>query len=453
MKSVNSCLMLTLFITIICAACLSGCANTDAKILSATESTAAASDNLSTSDSDDSLSPASSAQNTQEYWLDIDAYRDALSDTRVSLTDYRGQYESDAASLTDTEYENLDFSDCTFQTFPETNELSVLAITEPEVTAQEAWNLIEGWVSYADKEDELDLKTDVKVISERLGIKDNGDYYSLYDNLKTLGTLEYGEGAAISTDTAFLQYVGGGINTMSTGEISSYLKNGSKASGDAFGDNASDTVKTGTPEEMADEIYPLIDGTLSVKDGESQIEDFYDSGILFPAWADGVSNMFRSVTVFRLGDVYGYDYSASRTYNGLPFVWKAKTMNYFYGGSYYVSIDETHIYLADSTGIAACYSNYVGSDEMTALLSETDLIRISDIADLLSQTFAGQINASIQTAELVYVQIEEPDTEHEIKYALPCWHFSGTSLRSGEDMEIFADALTGALVSCYGSHD
>ncbi|MCC8151875.1 MAG: hypothetical protein LIO96_10585 [Lachnospiraceae bacterium] len=392
-----------------------------------------------------------------EYWFDLDTYRDNLSGNRIAITEYREQYEADAASLCTEEYVNLDFSDCVFEPFPESEDLSVMTITIPEITTAEAWEMIENWLSYAGQEEEVDLKTDVIVVSERLGTlgtDENAEYYPFYDNLSSLGTLQHGEGAFLSTDTAYMGFVDGGINAMSTGKISSYLNNGTTASADCFGGNTADVVTSGAPDELGTESYPLPGGLLSIREGAALVNTFYASGILFPAFADGVSNTTRTVNVFRLGnDVYGYDYQVSRTYKGVPFVWNAQNMNYFYGGSWFIEIDEAHAYVVDSTGIAASYSNYIGSNKVTALLTETDLISLSDIAAQLSQELALQASAVIKNAKLVYVRIDEPDADHEVKYVLPCWHFSGQSMRSDEEIEIFVDALTGTLVSCYGVHD
>ncbi|MCD8217364.1 MAG: hypothetical protein LUD01_04855, partial [Clostridiales bacterium] len=392
-----------------------------------------------------------------EYWFDLDTYHDNLSDNRIAMTEYREQYEADAASLRTEEYVNLDFSDCEFEPFPEGEDLSVMAITIPEITTGEAWEMIENWLNYAGQEEEVNLKTDVIVVSERLGTlgsDEDPEYYPFYDNLSSLGTLQYGEGAFLSTDTAYMSFVDGGINAMSTGKISSYLNNGTTASADCFGDNTADVVTSGAPDELGTESYLLPGGLLSIREGADLVNAFYDSGVLFPAYADGESNTIRTVNVFRLGNnVYGYDYQVSRTYKGVPFAWNAQNMNYFYGGSWFVEIDDAHAYIVDSTGIAASYSNYIGSNEITALLTETDLISLSDIAAQLSQELALQASAVIKNAELVYVRIDEPDADHEVKYVLPCWHFSGQSMRSDEEIEIFVDALTGTLVSCYGVHD
>ncbi len=392
-----------------------------------------------------------------EYWFDLDAYHSSLSDSRIAMTEYREQYEADVASLRTKEYVNLDFSDCDFEPFPEGEDLSVMVITIPDIATGEDWKMIENWLNYTGQEEEVDLKTDVRVVSERLGTlgtDENAEYYPFYDNLSSLGTLQYGEGAFLSTDTAYLSFVDGGINAMSTGKISSYLNNGTTASADCFGDNTADVVTNGTPDELKAESYPLPGGSLSIREGADLVNTFYDSGILFPAFADGVSNTIRTVHVFRLGnDVYGYDYQVSRTYKGVPFVWNAQNMNYFYGGSWFVETDDAHAYVVDGTNIAASYSNYIGSNEITALLTETSLISLSDIAAQLSQELALQASAVIKNAELIYVRIDEPDADHEVKYVLPCWHFSGQSMRSDEEIEIFADALTGTLVSCYGVHD
>ncbi|MCD8150065.1 MAG: hypothetical protein LUE92_11025 [Clostridiales bacterium] len=393
----------------------------------------------------------------QEYWFDLDTYRSSLSDNRIAMSEYREQYEADAASLRAEEYVNLDFSDCKFEPFPEGEELSVMAITIPEITTGEAWEMIENWLDYAGQEEEVDLKTDVIVVSERpgtLGTDENAEYYPFYDNLSSLETLQYGEGAFLSTDTAYISLVDGGLNAMSTGKISSYLNNGTTASADCFGDNTAGVVTSSALNELEAESYPLPGGSLSIREGADLVNTFYESGILFPAFADGISNTIRTVNVFRLGnDVYGYDYQVSRTYKGVPFVWNARNMNYFYRGSWFVETDDAHAYVIDSTGIAASYSNYIGSNEVTALLTETDLISLTEIAAQLSQKLALQASAVIKNTELVYVRIDEPDADHEVKYVLPCWHFSGQSMRSDEEIEIFADALTGTLVSCYGVHD
>lgn len=372
----------------------------------------------------------------------VEKYEERFAGDRISISGYGDQYKQEAEKVLGTEYENFNYEGCEFLDLPETEELEVLAGMEHGITVQESWDTIENWLESIGKLDEIDMKSEVRVATEQLGTDENDEWYLFYEHMSELDS---GKGAFINSNQCHIQIVADGIYSMSDGKITQYLNRTSSAAGDAFGPDEEDLVERGTFAEMKDKTYRLIDGDLSVEEGAELVKAYFLAGTPFPL-EEGVSIDIPMVSVYKLGDVYEYDYTLRRIYNGVPFIYYTGVhINYETGNYYSMRSDSKHAYVADESGVTAFCGNNE-SEKLVSLVKGEDIIGIECMAEILSQGFGSSMDIRIDTVDMVYVPLSFDYLEDpEAKIIFPCWQFAGRNMTKGEDIRIYADVFTGDI--------
>ena len=306
------------------------------------------------------------------------------------------------------------------------------------IPMQESWDTIEAWLKSIGKSDEVDMKKEVRIATEQLGTDENEDWFLLYDHMSELDS---GTGAFLSNNKCHILILANGICSMSDGKITEYMGYTTKAKHDALGTNTEDVVETGTFSGMKDKTYELIDGELSVQEGSELVKEYFMAGTPFPC-ADNVTIDIPEVNVFRLGDVYGYDYMLRRAYCSVPFVY----MDY---GNFQVDADYSpcgdikHAYVVDDSGVTS-FVGYNEAEKLISLAVGQDIIGLEQMAEMVSEKLASSISVHVESAGLVYFPVHFDSFEsEESNLIIPCWEIAGTDGSNGKGIRIYCDVFTG----------
>lgn len=370
----------------------------------------------------------------------IEKYADGLETERVPISGYGSQYQSEADRVAKSEYETFDYSDCTFQDFPDIEEMEIMGCQVHGITVQESWDTIEKWLEKIGKADRVDMKKEVRVVSPQLGLDENDEYFLFYDYMDQL---ESGEGAFITNSLCHMQIAENGIYSMSDGKITEYLGYTTKTSRDALGSNQEETVEEGPYSVMKDKTYELIDGELSVQEAAELVRDFFLAGTPFPC-EENVTVDIPEVRVFQLGDVYGYDLMVRRIYRSVPFAYT----DYGYRQKpdmYSLSGDIKHAYVVDSSGVTA-FAGYNESEKLVSLASGDQFIGVEQMAEKLSTEMAASIDIHVKSVGLTYLPISFSNFESsDERVVLPCWEVAGIDNSNGKEIRIYCDVFTGDI--------
>ena len=372
-------------------------------------------------------------------WLDYEKYKDRLLENRISIPEYRNHYGTEAEQVRNTEYKNLSFSSAKFVDFPECEEVSLLRQEEIVMTPQESWDMIEQWLEDVGKRDLVDMEKEVRIATPELEWDDTKEFPYFYPALAEHMDLKNAAGAFFSTEDCKYRV----CFSMSMGKIKNYLgKNQELADKDLNGEYTSDVVESGTLEELGDQSYPLISGELTIQEGADLLLDYFEHGTVTEP-ADGVSLEVAKVNVFRLKDVYGYEYVVHRVYKGVPAPRVGKTGFQLVGCPYLPIESDKYVYIVDDTGVSA----YQGTSECTPyteLYTDCNILGVEDAARLLSEKLAVGLRMEVDEVSLVYAgyaaEIENTET-----MLLPCWRFVGMNHTKGEKLVAYVDVLTGDI--------
>ncbi|MGM9929893.1 MAG: hypothetical protein ACI35P_18295 [Bacillus sp. (in: firmicutes)] len=378
--------------------------------------------------------------NTAEEFS-IESYTKKIISDEIPLSEYNTQYKSDTEIVQDTEYPNFNYKNCVFTEFPEIEELEVLSGKKHGITVQESWDTIENWLKDIGKQDEINMETDVRVVSQQFDIDESAEYPNCYVSFYNhIGDLNSGEGAFIDTNKCHIQIAANGIYSMSDGKITEYLGYTSMAALDALGTNSENVVSQGSLSDTKNKTYPLIDGELSIDEGALMVKNYFLEGTPFPC-AEGVTVDIPEVKVFKLGDVYGYDYMVRRVYHSVPFAYMDHGA-YQWDENYIVNADIKHAYVVSCSGVTA-YAGYNESEKLLSLYTGEKIIGLKQMADLVSEKFAPSLSVQVESVELVYFPISfDYFDDKEEKIIFPCWQFSGKNEINGKYIRIYADVFT-----------
>ena len=374
--------------------------------------------------------------------IDIAAYEKKLADNRENYKLGCEQYSTDTDTVKNTDYRNLSFTNCTFKDMPETDELYVMEGGVHGITTQESWDTIKDWLESIGKLDTTDMDSEVRIINSDLGMDDTKETPYSYPALKDHMDLASGAGALVNTNECHIQIADNGIYSMSDGKIGAYLNTDAHASSDALGTYTDDVVKSGTIDELGKESYQLINGELTIEQGAELTGEYFEKGTPFVP-TDGITLSVPEVRVFRLGQVYGYDYMVQRQYHGVPIAYHDYGNYQIYGNEYNFEEDIKHAYVVDSDGVSA-YAGVNDSEPLENLYSSDEILGIKDAADILSGKMAKFLNVDVQSVCLTYVPLNLGDGS-ECKIYLPAWQFDGINRTKDENIRMYLDAFTGEV--------
>lgn len=253
--------------------------------------------------------------NDDTMLFSTDAYEKKFLSDRTSIKECADTYEQEINEILAQDTGKLDFSNCDFADFPDVNSLKVMLQEKHGITVEEAEQTLIDWVTSIGKQNVVDMKSDVCYIPDN--INETGELVSFFENKEKL---ENGAGCLIDISECYIELLEDGIYSMSDGKIREYMGYEDDALYDAFGEHAEDTVESGKVSEVAQKEYTLISGNLSVAQGAELVKDYFSAGTPFPC-ENGVTVDVPEVRIFRLGDVYGYDYTVRRKYENVPFAY------------------------------------------------------------------------------------------------------------------------------------
>lgn len=375
----------------------------------------------------------------------VEKYLAKISNDRKPVSECAKNYQNEVSKVQNMEYQNLDFSNCKFFEFPKINQVELIRGREHGITAKESWNIIKAWLKDIGKYDKVDMKKEVFVVCKDLGLDKDGNYFTLYDRMDELEKKKGVHiGPFISNNLCHIQLEVDGMYSMSNGKITEYLGEKGRATHDAMGAYAEDVVESGAVSGLEDKTYQMIDKKISVKEAAQMVKEYFENGTPFPC-ADGVTVEVPEVSVFKIKDVYGYDFMVRRVYNTVPFA-------YMDHGSYemdekkgLISSDIKHAYVVDSSGVAA-FAGYNEAERLEILDAEDSMIGFGQAIELIHEKMAPYINMEVNSAGLVYLPMGfQQSVDKEERIIFPCWELSGTNQTKGEGIKVYADAITGEL--------
>ena len=321
-----------------------------------------------------------------------------------------------------------------------------------EISVEDTITEIKHWLKSIEKENVVNLKADLGVdlwgsegelrdgeASIHLNDWDVPLFYNRIDDLTS------GEGAVIWRPDCYMGMGQTGMTQMSDGKVSAYLREHGfpdNMAGDIISmDGVGDLIASGSVEELSASSFSLLDRDLSVKEGAEIAEKYYAAmGAL--KHPEGIQYKATAVEIYQLGDVHLYRYHVQRTYHNIPITMSESGHYQFYSG-YALANEKTYAYVADSKSVTA-FSGTPYNEDLDPLLSEDSLISLADATDILDDSLASQINATIDSVSLTYLpltfQISE-DTFETIMF--PCWKFDGTNRTKDEQVKLYVDVLTG----------
>ncbi|MCD7922778.1 MAG: hypothetical protein LUG27_10190 [Clostridiales bacterium] len=372
----------------------------------------------------------------------VEDYQEKILRDLTPISVCREQYDTEIETVRHSEYSRINFENCEFDSFPESEDMKLLVAEDHGITVEESWDTIENWLESIGKKSEIDMETEVKVVSTELGVDAGGNYYTFYNHMSELSS---GEGAFIDNNLCHIQITSGGIYSMSDGKITEYLGSTSSAAMDALGYSYSeeDVVAYGSYSELANEKYELASGEMTVEEGAEMVLEYFRQGTPFPP-EEGVENEIAEVCVFKLKDIYAYEYIMRRIYDGIPLAYM-QTGSYQINGDVFPACDNKNAYVMDDSGVTA-FSGYNEAEKMTTLYSEKEIIGLEDLAVFLDEKLASQLNIKAETAGLVYYAVNFLDSEDpEEKIIFPCWEIRGVNQIKNEGIRLYVDVFTGDI--------
>ncbi len=97
-------------------------------------------------------------------------YQEKMIEDRTPISECRDRYENETEEVKKAEYRNLDFGDCDFAAFPAVEQIEVLVEEEHGISAQESWDTLENWLESIGKQDEVDMETEARIVTQQFEI-------------------------------------------------------------------------------------------------------------------------------------------------------------------------------------------------------------------------------------------------------------------------------------------
>ena len=127
--------------------------------------------------------PGAAGQEIPELRFSVEKYRERMLADRVELSEYRSSYREEADRVAGTDYANVHFEGCEFLDLPDTVELEMMAGLERGITVQESWDTVAAWLERIGKQNAVDMKQDLRVVSPQFETDDSKEYPYNYAGL------------------------------------------------------------------------------------------------------------------------------------------------------------------------------------------------------------------------------------------------------------------------------
>ncbi len=369
------------------------------------------------------------------------AYRGKICDDRTNLEKYHTQYQEDIDHVQKNTYQKLKFDQCVFADLPDSNSVCVMGVEDKDLSADESISIIKKWLEDIGKEN-IDLDKQLRDASAQLERDDSQDYPFDYPSvMEHKDELISGHGFFINTNSCYIQMGADGIYSMSDGTITEFLGEEGFAAFDALGGNAEEIVAEGTLDELGSQSYELLSGKVSVSEAAEMTKKYFEAGTPFPPSA-GVGIDIPYVSVFSLGDKYGYAFRLRRTYQNIPFAYTFSGSGRQVGEEAVFEDDKT-AYVVNGQTVSA-YTGHNEAEPLRVLLEEGDILSLRDAIELLDRKLAKELQIQVGNVGIAYCDVGSYD-EQGRDTIFPCWALDGMNQNNDRRIRIYMDVLTGDL--------
>ena len=378
-----------------------------------------------------------SVDNGQNSSFSESAYREKICKDRTNLKKYQEQYQEDISQVQKNDFRKLSFDQCVFAELPDSDSVSVLDPGERGVSVEESISIIKNWLVDIGQED-IDLDKELRVVTSQLEWDDSQEPPYCYPSvMEHRGELTSGHGFFVNTNSCHALVLADGICSMSDGTITRYLGEDGHAEADAGGAYQEEIVAKGSFDEMASQSYELLSGEISVREAAEVVKRYFEAGTPFPPAKD-VEIDIPYVSVFSLGDKYGYSFEMRRVYQNIPFAYaySAEERRARSG-----SEDCMVAYVVNNQTVSA-YHGFDAAQPFQVLVEESDILSLKDAMELLDSKLANELQAQIEYVGLAYCTICL-DEEKETYVVYPCWALDGLVENNNRRIRIYMDVLTG----------
>ncbi len=383
--------------------------------------------------------------------FDYDEYSSKILDESIlDIGEIYSNYEEISKEIEKNVYDNIDFSDAVFIGISDFDSVYVLRGSAHGISLEDSIDTIEEWLDEIGFSDDIDLNTELYVVTDKIDIDESKEYPDWYPLVYEHLNLDTGAGVFLDTTDCHIQMSDNGIYSMNDGKIERFLGIIDFTHKGALGEYVQDIVMEGSVENLSEESYPMIAGTMTVAEGAELVKEYFEKGTPFKPQT-GVSVLVPYVKIFRIGDVYGYDYTLQRSYKGIPIsiaengiIYQSNTDNVIYQ-------DTKHATVVDNEGVSA-FCGYNEAEKIDELYSSKKMLNIDTAVDLVEEKLATNVNFKVEKVTLEYLTLrsdlseataDEVANSRDILY--PCWSFYGTNLTTGQEMYVYIDVLTGEL--------
>ncbi|MBQ6272569.1 MAG: hypothetical protein IJK65_12730 [Clostridiales bacterium] len=359
---------------------------------------------------------------------------------RVGLSGYSSEYSKSVQTVSGTEYKTMDFSRCEFGNVPETTDVGIYKVKDLDITPEESLATIEAWLS-SEHIENVDLKTELRDVSSQYPRNENMDppyfYTAVFDHYPDFET---GNGFLINTPDCHIQMGGYNIYSMSNGVITRYVNSGKRAIYDIVGDYSQTVIEQGNVVDLKDKSYQLLNGEVKIGDAADTVKKYFEKGTPLTG-PEGMTIDVPYVSVFSIGDIYGYTFSVRRVYKGVPFIY-GDFGTFQAPEDYQIDWDIKKAYTID--GNVDAYVGFTQGFEFEDIAGpQTQIISLETATDILEEFLAKQMKIEVYDVSFMYVTIEEVSTMNRTVY--PCWVYTGHNNSDGRNIRCAVDSINGEV--------
>ncbi|MBP3238808.1 MAG: hypothetical protein J6M24_07025 [Lachnospiraceae bacterium] len=373
----------------------------------------------------------------------VDKYLSGISKSLKEIDKCKNEYEIQIEKLKTEDSARIDFSSCEFKSIENINNIQLLSNSYIMPTEDETVAEFERLMKVYHLEDKIDIKDLLRdascQVQEMSDLEWPYNYAAVYEHRGEFK--DGGYGFFLTSPEFHLQYGSNGYYSFSDGIIDIYSQLGKPAHGAALGLLEEDVVESGTYEEMKNKSYMLKNGEVKICDVAENVKKRIMQGTPYPPF-DGVTVDIPYVEVFRLRDIYGYNFSLRRIYNGIPFSYGDYGNRQFYSQNLYEDIKHVYTITGDT---ANAFVGYNEAEKLISLIEPSKyMLDLENAAELLTQKLAKELRVKVDTVEFVYLPVGISE-DSPYRYICPCWGFFGKSLSDGKGIRMYIDALTGEI--------
>jgi hypothetical protein len=342
------------------------------------------------------------------------------------------------------------FDNCDFRGLNAFTKLYILSLEENDgLTVKEAKAAAIDCLDRAG----YDGKTEVDKSFKSIDTDDDGNQLEYTDESEIIDA-----GAILSTNDYFMYVFPTGILAFGDGEISRYLYDGTTPRGEIYCafEEQCELVESGTLEEMKNKEYELLDGVYSVGEKADIVLDYFEYGVPYKKFQDGLKSEIYKVEVMKIEEKYIYKFYLRRVYEGVPFAYcNFESISKNFDGCSIME-DYKTVYTFSGDWINSYYSAYLEGQYLRPVKEYDNMLSLNSAIEILNKELANEVEIKVSRTELVYTNFdyitdevydEEEDYTYKIHHNVyvPCWEFEGKVRSNGKKIRAFVDAISGKV--------